>query len=416
MNPAAAGPSSSSSSSSSSSPSSYGTLDRQALESYAAEYTGRTQTQRLVFLAKHLPDGAGAAASSSSSSSSKKITAIKRHALELALPTIQSSTMDVALYEECVDMIERMMEAGPEEQQQQEQPMMEDETGNDKSTKGTITGEQAEQEDEEDGGDAVTLLDEQWLSETAIKAKRELEKLEVEMKTYSTNMIKESIRVSVDGPFSLSVYRVELTSATWFLAQLTHHSLAAALIQTGDLQGAVKNYVKARDYNSTAAHELDASMGIVQVTLLTRQYHQTLPAIVKAEYAIQRMAAKGAPVPVGSGAARANNQEDLGEGLVASVLGGGSLRTVETGAESRERQRRARELDELGQRMTFRLRAAKGVALMGSGQYEAAAREFIGLEGSLGEWEGKVKPAAKEVPCGFVCSHGLPCCLGPLIL
>lgn len=110
------------------------------------------------------------------------------------------------------------------------------------------------------------------------------------------------------------------------------------------------------------------------------------------------MAAKGAPIPVGPGAAaaRAAAQEDLGEGLVASVLGGGGgglggpLRTVETGAESRERQRRARELDELGQRMAFRLRAAKGVALMGLGQYESAAREFIGLEGTLGDWEGRV--------------------------
>lgn len=271
-----------------SSSSSYASLDRQALDAYAAEYSGRTKIQRLVYLAQHLPDpaaaagdhdgmhverdGGGVVAGASSAvagPSTRRLTSLKRQALRLALPTIQNETMDVALYEECVEMIERMDEearggGGPSPGEHGEDERAGAQTA-------PAAGGADDQDDDDDGsGDpsaATTItMDERWLSDTAVKAKRELEKLEVEMKTYSTNMIKESIRVSEKGRLlNDGNANGPPVGRPFPLIQLTHHSLATALIQTGDLQGAVKNYVKARDFNSTAAHELDASMGIIEV-------------------------------------------------------------------------------------------------------------------------------------------------------
>lgn len=93
-----------------------------------------------------------------------------------------------------------------------------------------------------------------------------------------------------------------------------------------------------------------------------------------------------------SASAAGLNRQELGEGLILLTETGerGMARTVETGAQSRERQRKAKELGEMGARTAFKLRAAKGLAHMGSGQYEAAAREFINMDGKLEDWEGKV--------------------------
>ncbi len=62
---------------------------------------------------------------------------------------------------------------------------------------------------------------------------------------------------------------------------------------------------------------------------------------------------------------------------------------VLTGAQSRERDQKLRELDENRTKSVVKLKAAKGVASMGVGLWEQAAREFMTIDGKLEDWEGK---------------------------
>ena len=53
----------------------------------------------------------------------------------------------------------------------------------------------ADAADEIPDGSSIATIDQKWIEETNAKNQGERTKLEVELKTYSSNMIKESIRV-----------------------------------------------------------------------------------------------------------------------------------------------------------------------------------------------------------------------------
>ena len=55
----------------------------------------------------------------------------------------------------------------------------------------------ADAPDEIPEGSAVATMDQKWVDETNMRNQGERSKLEVELKTYSSNMIKESIRVRI---------------------------------------------------------------------------------------------------------------------------------------------------------------------------------------------------------------------------
>lgn len=69
---------------------------------------------------------------------------------------------------------------------------------------------------------------------------------------------------------------------------------------------------------------------------------------------------------------------------------------IMTGAQAREKQRKATELDELSLRNDTKLRVARGIAKMcqGASQWASAAREFGGITGNLEDWEGTVSGRA----------------------
>jgi hypothetical protein len=65
---------------------------------------------------------------------------------------------------------------------------------------------------------------------------------------------------------------------------------------------------------------------------------------------------------------------------------------IMTGAQAREKQRRAVEMDEMSVTNGTKLRIARGLFKLSQGpsQWTSAAREFGGISSKLDDWEGKV--------------------------
>lgn len=85
----------------------------------------------------------------------------------------------------------------------------------------------------------------QWIEETNAKNNAERTKLEVELKTYTNNMIKESIRMA-------------------------HRDLAAHFRCTGAYEGALRHYTKSREFCTTSQHVLEMCMSVLEVRPLLR--------------------------------------------------------------------------------------------------------------------------------------------------
>lgn len=217
----------------------YASLDSSALESYASEYSGRTAIMRLHFLASKIPSASSSSKVQSSTSRTyqpKHLARIKREAFLRVIPLIKKETLDHELYEQVIIDLQEMSqtemgaktESRPENGRGTEKIANEGRTarsaqavvGVDRTTDQNTRNAAPEPMDidnrsaetsqgrREDSGEndnnglenmieAKGGVDEEWLNETILKSKRELEKLEIEMKTYATNMIKESIRVSL---------------------------------------------------------------------------------------------------------------------------------------------------------------------------------------------------------------------------
>lgn len=112
----------------------------------------------------------------------------------------------------------------------------------------------------------IAPLDQKWIDETAAKNAAEKNKLEVELKTYSSNMIKESIRVRARSS----------TSSTTFLrsAQMAHRDLANYYRAVGDQASALKHYTKSREFCTTSHHVLDMCFSIIEVCFAFCTPHQ----------------------------------------------------------------------------------------------------------------------------------------------
>lgn len=96
-------------------------------------------------------------------------------------------------------------------------------------------------------GSAEFSLDSQWITRVDIDSQKRLEKLELELNSYKANMIKESIRMA-------------------------HNDIGDLYFQRGDLQNALKSYLKARDYNTTSKHVMTMCLNIIKVSIEMNNY------------------------------------------------------------------------------------------------------------------------------------------------
>ncbi|KPV76676.1 uncharacterized protein RHOBADRAFT_13174, partial [Rhodotorula graminis WP1] len=189
-------------------------------------------------------------------------------------------------------------------------------------------------------------IDRAWLDNAKKEAQTGVDKLEIELKGYMTNLIKESIRMGF-------------------------RDLGRFQARTGDLTGAVRSYTKSREYCTTSNHVLEVCLGVIEVALDMANYAFVRNYVVKASASME-----------GAQAAR-----DGGKPKAAPVNLPGMVAPAQDPIEAaKERERKV-----VGERLTV----AGGVAYLGSGAYDKAAHAFtdIGSEALL-SGPGHFIPAA----------------------
>ena len=111
----------------------------------------------------------------------------------------------------------------------------------------------------DDNSEAIEV-DNDWLNRIENEVKSNLESLEVELKTYSNNLIKESIRMS-------------------------YHSLGQYYKQCGSLQSSLKNFNNMKDYCSTSNQVIDMSLNVIDLAIELNNYSLVRNTLIKAQVA-----------------------------------------------------------------------------------------------------------------------------------
>lgn len=105
---------------------------------------------------------------------------------------------------------------------------------------------------------SVPALDVQWIETTQKKAALKLEKLDMDLKNYKSNSIKESIRRG-------------------------HDDLGDHYLDCGDLANALKCYSRARDYCTTARHLVNMCLNVIKVSIYLQNWPHVTTYVSKAE-------------------------------------------------------------------------------------------------------------------------------------
>ncbi|THH14785.1 hypothetical protein EW146_g5592 [Bondarzewia mesenterica] len=103
-----------------------------------------------------------------------------------------------------------------------------------------------------------------WVDKTNSANQSERVKLEVELKTYTNNMIKESIRMA-------------------------HRDLGAFYRSTGQYEASLRHYTKSREFCTSSAHVLEMCLSVLELLIEQRNYAHIPTYIFKAESALDAM-------------------------------------------------------------------------------------------------------------------------------
>ncbi|KAI0922627.1 hypothetical protein AcV5_009551 [Taiwanofungus camphoratus] len=181
----------------------------------------------------------------------------------------------------------------------------------------------------------IAPVDQRWIEETTQKNNAERTKLEVELKTYTSNMIKESIRMA-------------------------HRDLGDFFRATGDHSASLKHYTKSREFCTTSQHVLDMCLSVLELLIEHRNYAHISTYVFKADAALDAT----------SSVARVN----------------ANASTAPAGQNSKEKLNAERE------KVQSKLDVALALSHLGQGNYEKAAQSFIkvGPAKGLGDWGEKI--------------------------
>ncbi|ORX60362.1 PCI-domain-containing protein [Hesseltinella vesiculosa] len=169
-------------------------------EQYINNYQGRTRLNRAFFIADSCPS-------------------IAVEALQFALQYITQETHSIELYEACLEKLNLALS-------QRQQPAME--------------------------------LNRQWMETTSDNNKTRLAQLERELKTYRSNMVKESIRVA-------------------------QTKLGDYYYDVGNLTEASRNFTKTREFCTTSKNMLDLCFNMIKVHMESDQHHHLASYVARAE-------------------------------------------------------------------------------------------------------------------------------------
>ncbi|EAU83783.2 G protein pathway suppressor 1 [Coprinopsis cinerea okayama7 len=250
------------------------------LEGYIANYTGRTAIERLIHIVVTCPS-------------------IAPEAYQLAVQHIHQSR-DPSLYQSLLSAYEQ---AGANAGVQLPSPY------------------------------DLAQLDTKWMDETIAKNAADKSKLEVELKTYTNNMIKESIRMA-------------------------QRDLGDFYRETGDYAASLRHYTKSREFCTTSQHVLDMCLSILELLIEQRNYSHLTTYVFKADAALD--AAKAA--------ANANNTSAT--------------------APVQSRKKTSSDREDVQSKLDF----ATALSHLGQGNYEKAAHHLlkVGSHKNLGDWVGKL--------------------------
>lgn len=104
-----------------------------------------------------------------------------------------------------------------------------------------------------------------WIESTNERNSAERRRLEVELKTYTGNMIKESIRMA-------------------------HRDLGAFYRATGGFDGALRHHTKSREFCTTTQNMLDMCLSVLELLLEQRSFSHIPTYVFKAESALDSIA------------------------------------------------------------------------------------------------------------------------------
>ena len=111
-------------------------------------------------------------------------------------------------------------------------------------------------------------IDHKWIEETIAKNQAERTKLEVELKNYSQNMIKESIRVRV-----VVHPRTLCASSDCFTVKMAHRDLGDFFRAVGDPATSLRHYTKSREFCTTSQHVLEMCLSVLEVRFRRKAPH-----------------------------------------------------------------------------------------------------------------------------------------------
>ncbi|TFK32720.1 26S proteasome subunit RPN7-domain-containing protein [Crucibulum laeve] len=273
------------------------------LDSYISNYSGRTAIDRLIHIVSICPT-------------------IASEAYQLAVQHIEQSR-DPSLFQQLLNAYENMAASNP-----------------DLGLPNPLD---------------IAQLDTKWADETLAKNQADKVKLEVELKTYSNNMIKESIRMA-------------------------HRDLGDFYRATGDYTTALKHYTKSREFCTTSQHVLDMCLSVLELLIEQRNYAHLTTYVFKADAALDAATAATSNIPSGGAAV--------------------------TGAAGSSGNHKKKERDYVQSKLDL----AIALSNLGQGNYEKAAQYFLrlGSTGDLGDWIGKL------VAPGDIAIYGTLCALSAL--
>ncbi|KAG8922261.1 hypothetical protein FRC01_014268 [Tulasnella sp. 417] len=103
--------------------------------------------------------------------------------------------------------------------------------------------------------------DPEYVDKTIANNTKEKDRLEVDLKTYAANMIKESVRLS-------------------------HRELGRYYYSTGDYAAALRNHMKSREFCTNATHVIEMCVSVLEILLEQQNYAHLSTYIYKAETAL----------------------------------------------------------------------------------------------------------------------------------
>ncbi|KAI6100909.1 26S proteasome subunit RPN7-domain-containing protein [Pisolithus croceorrhizus] len=234
----------------------------------------------------------------------------------------------------------------------------------------------------------VVSVDMEWVEDVTKRNIAERTKLEVELKTYTNNMIKESIRMA-------------------------HRDLGDFFRSTGEFGLALKHYTKSREFCSTSQHVLDMCMSVLELAVEQRNYAHIPSYVYKAEGALESLtigsAVAGVAAPSSAGTSQVVPQSSamaIGTGF-SSAAGGGGIGasvtgSVGSGSGQAIQGRKPTDRDHMQTKLEFVL----ALSHLGTGAYDKAAIAFLrlGPPEQLGDWIGKLVAPSDIAIYGTLCA------------